>query len=465
MDSSMSGPRITVPPLKIELYKQGFDDVCKLDRTSDGKKLSDLVERISEPLVIALDAPWGAGKSVFLQCWVGAHTFENKGTATTVYFDAFKHDYMDDPLVSIIQAISERIEDLTPKEEDPADISKIDTMKRTVRKATVYAPALGRAALRMGVAVGTGGLIRNIDDVAVSLLDEAAKQGAKELDGAIGNFWKTEEARTNAMEGFRKYLKELAAEQKLVIVVDELDRCRPDYALNLLEVIKHFFDVDNVHFVLGVNLKELENSVKARYGSGVDAGTYLQKFITAKMPFRQTDQHGRNNILKHLMDVAAQLGIKQNHTLMATHGILKITMPTSVSLRTVEKIATQIAISASSGENGWDSQTLYMLRGCLVIIKEADSDLYRRILDETAIIEDLESFFKLDRNPEATGSGLKRYLWPTIAWTFDKLPEQTFSELNGKIFPPKGAVIDSTHAKTVLRTIALQELEVFQLGP
>ena len=78
---------------------------------------------------------------------------------------------------------------------------------------------------------------------AESLLDEAAQQGAKELTGTIGDFWKAEEARINAMEGFRKYLKELAAEQKLVIVIDELDRCRPDYALNLLEVIKHFVSI------------------------------------------------------------------------------------------------------------------------------------------------------------------------------------------------------------------------------
>jgi hypothetical protein len=74
--------------------------------------------------------------------------------------------------------------------------------------------------------------------------------------------------------------KDGTSPRKLVIVVDELDRCRPDYALAMLEIIKHFFAVDHVHFVLGVNLRELENSVKARYGAGINAGLYLQKFIT-----------------------------------------------------------------------------------------------------------------------------------------------------------------------------------------
>ncbi len=68
-----------------------------------------------------------------------------------------------------------------------------------------------------------------------------------------------------------------------MIVVDELDRCRPDYALSLLEVIKHFFAVDHVHFVLGVNLRELENMVRVRYDTLDGAALYLQKFVTLTM--------------------------------------------------------------------------------------------------------------------------------------------------------------------------------------
>ena len=78
------------------------------------------------------------------------------------------------------------------------------------------------------------------------------------------------------MYAFRLTLEELtkpddAKPIKLVIVVDELDRCRPDYALSLLEIIKHFFNVEGVHFVLGVNLSELQNIVRARYGRNIKA--------------------------------------------------------------------------------------------------------------------------------------------------------------------------------------------------
>ena len=70
--------RITVPEPQIDLYNDGFEDGPRSTRPAGskaetGKKLSDLVERIDEPLVIALDGAWGSGKSHFLKCWVGEH--------------------------------------------------------------------------------------------------------------------------------------------------------------------------------------------------------------------------------------------------------------------------------------------------------------------------------------------------------------------------------------------------------
>ena len=111
---------------------------------------------------------------------------------------------------------------------------------------------------------------------------KAVGQEAKEfLDRDPGDkdakqFWDVHHAKIAAMDAFRLTLEELtkpddAKPIKLVIMVDELDRCRPDYALSLLEIIKHFFNVEGVHFVLGVNLSELQNIVRARYGSNIKA--------------------------------------------------------------------------------------------------------------------------------------------------------------------------------------------------
>jgi predicted KAP-like P-loop ATPase len=124
--------RFSPPDEDVELYKQGFDEDI-LNRVRAGKALSELLERIEDPLVVALDGRWGTGKTYFLKRWVGAHTLQNEGKATTVYFDAFAHDYLSDPLVALVGALSER----TPK-------TRQTRLKRVQKAASKLAKRLGR---------------------------------------------------------------------------------------------------------------------------------------------------------------------------------------------------------------------------------------------------------------------------------------------------------------------------------
>ena len=97
------------PEPKINLYNQGFEPDDFLGRAQTGRQLSELVEKIDDPFVLALDGVWGGGKSHFLKCWVGAHKLENDGIATTVYIDAFQHDFLEEPLIALTSAISSRL--------------------------------------------------------------------------------------------------------------------------------------------------------------------------------------------------------------------------------------------------------------------------------------------------------------------------------------------------------------------
>jgi len=353
---------------------------------------------------------------VFLKCWVGAHVRDNGGSANTVYFDAFKEDYLDDPLVSLVRTVSKRIEGLTPdNDNDESEKTRVQKLKESVRKAKVFAPALGRAALRLGVAAGTAGLIRNINDIAESVLDEAAKQGAKELDNAIGTFWQAEEARADAMEGFRTYLTDLAAEQKLIIVVDELDRCRPDYALNLLEVIKHFFNVPNVHFVLGVNLTELQNSVRARYGAGVNAGLYLQKFVTVTM--RLHDQESTLSLKKSYFEkLCNQFGMQQNGPFHIASTYLNLASDSSsTTLRGLQHFTRSLIISPSCWDEWGDrkiNRNKEILRVGLLFLNAFYPQLISRLKQEQLTYEDVAKVLHLPDPREANGSKEQT----TVAW-------------------------------------------------
>lgn len=256
--------RLTPKEPDINIGVDGFEEHDQLGRAETGTKLSRLEEQLESPTVIALDGSWGSGKSFFLKCWCGEHKKEVHGkTADVIYFDAFEHDFLDDPLIALAGAISKQLVG------DPLEIT--EGKAKRIKKFKNVAWALGKAGARIGVNVATFGATKHLEELGDAIAEAVGSEASAAVDvlGRSDNaetFWKAENAKMAAMEGFRLALRELTETdkngdptKKLVIIIDELDRCRPDYALSMLEVMKHFFAVDGVHFVLGVNMKELEN--------------------------------------------------------------------------------------------------------------------------------------------------------------------------------------------------------------
>lgn len=380
--------RLVAPEPEISLYQDGFKGKDILDRAETGKVLSELVDEIEDPMVIALNGAWGCGKSFFLKCWVGAHSVENGGAATTVYFDAFAHDYLDDPLVAITGVIGDRFK-------SDAQSSKIWASAKTA------AAKLWRPAMRIGLAVGTAGA----SEVAGAIVDAGLAAGSDELRQASEAFWRKEDGKRAAMGQFRSALSAVtaqsageAAPRKIVVVIDELDRCRPDYALAVLEVIKHFFAEPNVHFVLGVNLDELQNSVRSRYGIGVDADLYLQKFITLSMelPSFAGDRKDTKVEIKYFDEKSAEMGLNKGLCNHIRSYISRISPVPSVSIRGVQKLLTQIALTPQVARpfdtmnEGWK----IFIAG-LIVLKTWYPDAYKSIVDGNINKTDIQDFFKL----------------------------------------------------------------------
>lgn len=320
------------------LYETGFE-TDTLGRSAISKQLSDLVEKLEDPVVLALDDKWGAGKSYFLKRWVAAHTKENNGTATSVYFDAFENDYLSEPLVSLIAAISDRI---PPKQEDT--VTKLKTVGAKLTK-----PAFGIALSWL-----TFGAKQHLDEVGDAIADAVSGE-AKDV---VGDLWDAESARKDAIQGFKDLLEELTGggQPPLVIVVDELDRCRPDYALSVLEVIKHFFAVPKVHFILGINGEALENSVKARYGADIDAERYLRKFINVSfsLPRIIDGQENVSTMVAYASKMSDEMGLPDRVSKRCVDLMARVAMAHDISLRDVGKILSKIALlPAVVSERNW----------------------------------------------------------------------------------------------------------------
>ncbi len=397
------------PDPDINIGNVGFDGNCDLGRKESGQKLSELVEKISEPVVIAVDGPWGSGKSHFLKLWTGAHTLENEGLAKVIYFDAFKNDYFDDPLVALVGQI---FEDFS---KDKAPDGKMKTLLK-------QAGRLVKPATRIALAMGIGFVGETLSGAAAAGIQAVEKEGEKALDPV----WENEANRRDAMEGFKQALKDLTIEngsedkpQKIVIIVDELDRCRPDFALNMLETIKHFFAVENVIFVLGVNLVELENSVKARYGAGIDAGRYLQKFIHLRFELSpQIGEHIKINAWEAYFDRAVKkMGLPGFLTDHLKKYLSTLPEDTNISLREVQRILTIVALIPTGGNNRTLENKVWGWRAAIVgtaALKCFYPNLYKKARIGTLSFCDMTKVFGLLDNKNPSFDRLEHRVWAEI---------------------------------------------------
>ncbi|MFO6299171.1 KAP family P-loop NTPase fold protein [Rahnella selenatireducens] len=233
-----------------------------LDRAKYAKFLYEVAARRGETsnLVININAEWGAGKTHFTRRL--AQTIKDKHP--TVYVDAWKQDFSDEPLLAIFSSISDQLGDQSDK--------FITLLKKTEKKVGVLLRGIAPAVIQGIVKKTTG-----IDD-----LSEIAKS-------ATENLIDTHKEKSAVIEDIRKdlaewvrFIKQKDAMNKdlpIFIFIDELDRCRPNYAINLLEIVKHIFNVKGLVFFISTDTDQLQHSIKVIYGQDFDAQQYLGRFF------------------------------------------------------------------------------------------------------------------------------------------------------------------------------------------
>ncbi|MCY3825134.1 MAG: P-loop NTPase fold protein, partial [Nitrospinae bacterium] len=271
--------RFQIQPPEIKVLE---DDPFKNDllgRRETVEVLTNIVGSIEGPCVLSVDAAWGAGKTTFLKMW--AQHLRNEGFPV-VEFNAWETDFSEEPFIALSTELTEGLQ----KYADESLKQKIDVMKGKAKEvARALIPGIIKAAAA-GVPLVGG----ELGEALASLVEEKLN---------------TYEKARKSIKTFRSSLQDMAntlskskGTRPLVVVIDELDRCRPSYAVALLEVAKHIFAVDHVVFVLGVNRSELAHSVKALYGNDFDALGYLGRFFD--LDFR-LPKPGRGSFIDALM--------------------------------------------------------------------------------------------------------------------------------------------------------------------
>ncbi|MDY6481908.1 P-loop NTPase fold protein [Acinetobacter faecalis] len=254
------------------------------DRRRLGEQLTQYVDRLQCGAVLALDAKWGEGKTWFVRNWA-KHLDETNHNV--IYLDAFANDYLDDPFL----VITSEIANILKKDKSTKNsVNKLIELSASV--GTALLPSLPKVALTIGLHLVGAGLLsgvlqqgyENAKDGIDALSDEASERIKESIQEKIAGH----EAEKETLKEFKKHLADTVEklENPLVFIIDELDRCRPDFAIRLIERIKHFFDIPKIVFVLVMNKPQLLQSVKSFYGYGSEmTEDYFEKFIDLTIKF------------------------------------------------------------------------------------------------------------------------------------------------------------------------------------
>lgn len=264
-------------PSTYENIKATFID-DRIKRNEDLVSLVNFINSVEGCYSIALDSQWGSGKTFFVKQlkmifdskneFIDASESDpavvNKWAElvkqfkqnyphidpikphVTVYYDAWENDSDDDPLLSLVYQIMCDFDGLKKLSVESNSTQNVLTILKQILK------------VKKGI---------DIEEIAESLRSEdflAQLKSKKDLHKLIAD-----------------YLDNLLPERgdRLIIIIDELDRCNPVYAVKILEQIKHYFDNERITFVFSVNLSELEHTICKHYGSSFNAGKYLDRFF------------------------------------------------------------------------------------------------------------------------------------------------------------------------------------------
>ena len=248
-----------------------------IGRNSDVNAFIDILNTLENSCAIALDGVWGSGKTFFVQqvkmvldacCrdsenadkqrvrhkWTTMHDGKQPEfqSQLCVYYDAWENDNDEDPVLSLVYSILQDVDVESPFEKESGIFDK-------------------------GAAIAECLSGRNITAVVDSL---------KSKD-ALADLRKKKQIQSEVKSFFDELLVERA--DRLVIIVDELDRCKPEYAVRLLERVKHYFADDRISFVFSTNIKELQHTISNFYGEGFDAVRYFDRFFDLRIALPPVD--------------------------------------------------------------------------------------------------------------------------------------------------------------------------------
>ena len=359
------------------LESQGFDKTKEL-------------EFQKKNYVLNLNSEWGSGKTYFLKRWVE----DIKSDHPVVYVDAWAKDYSDDPLMTVISAIIKQLREQAGK---PEDETKFKAPRKLIGLLKAAAPGIARGITKRYLGIDPVKIMESDDG---DELGNVKDQDGKEVDMStaasemVKYLLDEHEAKSNAIDDLKNSVQEWVnavvgikqISYPAFIFIDELDRCRPSYAIEMLETIKHIFNIKGIVFVVATDTEQLQHTIKAVYGEGFNAKVYLNRFFNSSYILKKpklnnllevhTDSHKFSP--KYLKERKIEIIPYNNDPRYTLENMATVFDAFQIPIRTSIQLAERI--TATLVNMPIDSKIDIIMISLLHCIKEKDSELFQEIM-------------------------------------------------------------------------------------
>lgn len=281
-----------------------FDARDEFSRKPIAEKIIRLLNSDIDVSPLIIDGKWGTGKTEFCFKLKNLIEADNSNKYKVGYVNAFQADHANEPLLALIAEVAR----FHSNDEEKSEF---------IRKAIPYLRLVTGVGLKAAVGFVFGRYAADIPDALTDGLNEIKDGSSSLIDQSLESLIKDQVEAEKNLATLKDALIKISAETPIILLIDELDRCRPDFAVMMLETIKHVFDVKNVQIVLITNAEQLKATIKHSYGSETNSQDYLYKFFKyqIKLPTTIKDIEGRsieNNVTYFRATVQASKVIPQN---------------------------------------------------------------------------------------------------------------------------------------------------------
>jgi MoxR-like ATPase len=355
-----------------------------LGRRKIAENLTLLVESTKQPFVLSVQAPWGWGMTTFIKMWKAY--LESLGHVC-FYFNAWENDFVEDPLIAFVGEINRTL----------ADKSSKGQLSTQIRKLQNVGGKVVRRALPLTIQIATQGLlgqesVKKVSDLLFNSGGDIASFASELAEEKMNQY-------ENDKNGVQEFRNELAKVTKsisegtgrrspAVFFIDELDRCRPEFSISLLERIAHVFSVKGMVFVLGIDRSQIEQSVKSKYGLGMDADGYLRRFIdfSVNLPEPTVEKYCQLLFERFQMqEVFAKRRDGKNELDALMRAFVNLAKAYHFSLRVIEQCFTEINLVLRTTPP--DVRLYSYLLALLVALKTVRPNSFSLLLDELSPID------------------------------------------------------------------------------